>query len=274
MKLTRITKENLEYFRMFLPPGQATSEQEALGLITEEGVPCAAALISGADQDVALDWLYVHPDNRRQGAGSELLEKIEDLLRSETDALSVAYPDEIKGLDEFFTANGYLVTNGDAVYSLSLMELQETTESKALKKMADKEEVSMLSSLNPDEKAAFLDYLVENFGPEAHYFRCEPKLSLAAMDQNRQILAALLIATDDVTKTLFLSALASKGRDGAKAVLGRALRILETGGDYGEYSIQFVSGNPSIDSLMETISTRMKEVAVDHIRYGVKSLEE
>ncbi|MBQ6441604.1 MAG: GNAT family N-acetyltransferase [Lachnospiraceae bacterium] len=276
MKLTRITKENLEYFRMFLPPGHATQDQEALGLLTDDDIPCAAALISGTNGDAALDWIFVHPNNRRQGAGSILLEQIENLLRKETDSFSVAYPGESAGLDDFFAANGYLLTDGDAVYTLSLSELQKGAEARLLRKMSEKESVSALSALDASEKMSFLDLLVEEYGPDAHYFRCEPRISVAKLDQKRRVSSALLIAQDDVSKTLFLSAMVSKDKTSTMAVLGKALRITEDDPAFADYRIQFVSGNGSIDNLIHAMSVHMdrKDIEIDYIRYGVKSLEE
>lgn len=48
MQLTRVAKVNFAYFRAYLPPGRITSEQEALGLISEDGYPCAAAQRTGS----------------------------------------------------------------------------------------------------------------------------------------------------------------------------------------------------------------------------------
>lgn len=48
MQLTRVTKVNFAYFRAYLPPGRITSEQEALGLISEDGSPCVAAQRTGS----------------------------------------------------------------------------------------------------------------------------------------------------------------------------------------------------------------------------------
>ena len=60
------------------------------------------------------------------------------------------------------------------------------------------------------------------------------------------------------------------------AVLGKALRITEEDAAYADYRIQFVSGNESIDNLIHTMCNHMnrKDIEVDHIRYGVKSLED
>lgn len=270
MQLTRITKENLAYFRLYLPPGRITAEQEAIGLVKEDGFPCAAALISGMYGEAALDWIFVHPKYRRQGAGSEFLEKIQEILEGETETLTVSYPAKAEGMDDFFCKNGFLLTKGDAVYTVPLAAFRKEPEAAALKKMAEKENACAVSSLNQKEKTAFLIFLNDRFGGRADLFQCDPALSFGAFDSEGRVMAAVLIKKMPETKTLFISALAGRGKSASWIVLGKALRSVERKKVFADYQLRFVSGSKGIDRIGERISERIKETDVRQIRYAVK----
>ena len=272
MELTRITKENLEYFRLYLPPGHATPEQEALGLIADDGVPCAAALISGAEGQAAIDWLYVHPEYRRKGAGSTLLEKTENLLAVETDSLSISYPAEIPGMDELLDANGYLITEGDPIYAISLAELKDSPEVKTLKKMGEKGEACPISSLGEEEKESLLDFLEDELGPEANFLKCDAKLSMTLLDEKRRVISCILIQRMEDQETLFVSLLASRGSGQATAVLGKALQLVDSDPALQDYTIRFISNNEHIDRFVENLTADLPPADISYIRYAVKAL--
>ncbi len=272
MQVTRITNDNLEYFRVYLPPGRITPRQEALGLITEDGYPCAAALLSGENGDAALDWFFVHPEYRRKGVGSEFLTKIESLLEGETDVFTVSYPVVTEGMDDFLYQNRYLLTEGDSVYTVPLASIRKEPEAKRIKNMAEKQEVRTLTSLNEEERAAFFAFLDERFGGQAAFFRCDPKLSFAAYDMIGRVSGAVLITRQPELKTLFISALAGRGKAGAWGVLGKALQTVEKDSQYDDYRLQFISANERIDHLSQRIKDRIGETEVSQMRYAVKVL--
>ena len=271
MELTRITKDNLEFFRPFFPQGQATPDQAGVGLIDDKGMPCAAAVLSGMDGEAALDWIYVHPDHRRRGVGSELLQKIEELLKKETDAFSASYPANLAGMDDFLMANGFFLTEGNIVCTVPLAELQALPEVKKLKKMAEKDDIRTLASLNKTERTAFLGFLGAQFEQEGPVFRCDPELSFAAFDGGH-VSGALLIERQDEVQILYVSALAGKGRTGAISVLGHALTKLEQEPELKDYLIQFLSENKKIDNLIDTIGDLVESMDVGYIRYAIKAI--
>lgn len=273
MELTRITKDNLEHFRIYLPPGHITPEQEAVGLVSDDGYACAAALISGEDTQAAIDWLYVDKEYRRIGAGTAFLEQMEELLKGEADSFCVSYPSDIEGMDEFFAVNGYLITDGDPIYSISLAELKDSHEARTLKKMAEKEDVRTLDSLNQEEREALFDFLEGEYGPEAELLRADFKLSLVTLDPKHRVNSCLLIENIGDDKTLFVTLLASKGGPKATAVIGKALTVIGDNKDFDDYMLQFVSVNENIDRLAESLGANLKDTEVDHLRFAIKSLE-
>ncbi len=270
MQLTRVTKKNLEYFRAYLPLGHITTQQEALGFMTEDGYPCALALISGAGGKAGLDWIFVHPEYRRKGLGSAFLKEMENLLTGVTDVLSASYPAEVVGMDDFLVQNGYLLTEGDIVYTVPLASLCKEPEAKQVKRMAQTQEVSTLVSLNTEERLAVFTFLEDQIGEQAILFRCKPELSFAAFDAMRHVSGAILILPEPDTKTLFISALVGKGGSGAWAVLGKALESVEREKEYQDYRIQYISTNEGIDRLSERIRSRVQGTQISQIRYALK----
>lgn len=272
MRLTRITEENQDYFHLFLPPGPITPEQEGLGILTDDGDPRGVALLSGTDGDAALDWFFVHPGYRRQGIGSEFLEKIEDVLRDGMTSCSVSYPAETEGVDEFLIGNGYFVTEGDCLYSVPLASIRKQPEAVRLRKSAANEDVRTLSSLNQKEREAFFAFLDNEFGGQAKSFRCDPELSFAAFDENRLVSAAVVMIQEPESKDLFITALASKDPTGSWIVLGEALSILEQEPEFRNSQIRFIAGSIEMDSIAQKIKERIQETLVQQIRFAVKAL--
>ena len=95
MRLKLITKDNISDFEDTLP--DAFSERkEILGVAcieeTEEEdlVLGASVVFPNEEEDVLeLHWMYVHPEYRRRGAGSRMLQGIRDMAK----AAGVNYPD-------------------------------------------------------------------------------------------------------------------------------------------------------------------------------------
>lgn len=272
MQLTRVTKENLEYFRAYLPIENVTPKQEALVFITEDGFSCAAALVSGADREAALDWIFVHPEYRRKGIGSTFLKKMENLLKEETSVFSASYPAGAEGMDDFLVQNGYLLTEGGNVYTVPLASLRKDPEAQKFKNMAGKLEVYTLASLNKEERLAVSAFLEEQFGEQAALFRYHPNLSFAAFDVMRCVNAVILIVPEQDRKSLFISALTGKGNSGTWAALGKALQNAEQEKEYEDYRIRYISTDEGIDRLSERIRNRVQDMEVSQIRYAVKIL--
>lgn len=272
MKLTRVSKENLEYFRAYLPIENITSAQEALLFLSEDGHSCAAALVSGTDGETALDWFFVHPRYRRKGIGSTFLKSMENLLKEETDFFSISYPAGVEGMDAFLVRNGYFLTAGDNVYTIPLASLRKDPDAQKFKYMAGKLEVCTLASLNTEERAEVFAFLEEQFGEQARFFRCNPDLSLAAFDIMRCVCAVILIMPEPETKTLFISALTGKEQSATWAVLGNALQIVEKEKKYEDYLVRYISADEGVERLSERFRNRVRETEVSQMRYAVKVL--
>ena len=83
--LTKIAKENEEYFEDLLPEGGLRPGDHALGVFSEEEDPVAASVFRKEGNEVSLEWLFVDPDYRRQGIGLHLVGTAEELLSEKAD---------------------------------------------------------------------------------------------------------------------------------------------------------------------------------------------
>ena len=101
MQLTRITDENLEYFRPLLPEEGIDPWAEGLGVIGDDDRPCAAALARLEQDEIAVEWLFVHPEYRNRGIGSHLLRAMEVYGSQKAQAIRVSFPDAAEDLETF-----------------------------------------------------------------------------------------------------------------------------------------------------------------------------
>jgi GNAT superfamily N-acetyltransferase len=134
MKLTRISEVNREYY-IGLVPDDILNDEELiiLGMISDEGEPCAALAVRINGAMAYIEWLYTHPPLREQGAASEMLDVCISLLEgTNLTGVETDYPAEEYELDDFLTEYGFLtgaeqdmyrVPISDIIYSAQMDEL-------------------------------------------------------------------------------------------------------------------------------------------------------
>ena len=195
MEFTRITEKNLEYFRPYIFGSMPDETQEAFGLIDEDGAPAAAAVLSGEDGEVSLDWIFVHPSLRRKGVASLLLRYLIMLLRDEADTISCSFLPEAEDFEAWLHANGFLVTDGEPLYRFPIPELLKNPEFVKISGIKIQPDIRNLSTLLSADRHALESFLeAQTVTPEI-LLRVDPVLSFVGFDKDRRVSACLLLET-------------------------------------------------------------------------------
>ncbi|MBO4900358.1 MAG: hypothetical protein J5509_08695 [Lachnospiraceae bacterium] len=125
MELTRIEKENEEYFS-HLCPDELMNDEDLMtfGVIDDEGYASCACAVGVSENMGSLKWIYTVPDLREKGSASFLLKEIEELGQElELDGLQVQFRASAEDLDDFLADSGYLVGIDSQVYSVPISDL-------------------------------------------------------------------------------------------------------------------------------------------------------
>lgn len=192
MEFTRITGENENWFSSLLPERVRDEDQEAFGLIGEDGAPVASAILSGKGGNAALTWILVHPEARRKGYGSLLLKALKNLVREETDHLCMHLPEGAEDLERWLSANDFLVTEGDPIYRFTLDSVLNSSWFAKCNEQESTGAVRPVSELNRTEAQALFDLLEAESGAEGLLLECDPAISFAAFDEKGRPVSCLL----------------------------------------------------------------------------------
>lgn len=193
--LTTIGKKNEAYFKGILPIQPIGDSVLRIGLI-EEGRPIGAMELNKADGLCDINSIYIIPDMRRKGYGSELLNAAIRLsAENEMYGLWADYQTD-EGLSAFFQKNGFQVLDGMMMYDFPLDAffdaplIKKYTNNKVLGK------ASSLEYLTSVQKKELRDFLARGgYDPFAtQSLLCDEALSHISFDKNDRISGVLCIS--------------------------------------------------------------------------------
>ena len=268
MKLTRIEKENEDNFKPLLPEGGIIKDQAGVGALGDDGVPVAAALLSGGEGMVSLDWLFVHPDYRKQGIGREFLFSIQNLFQKEAAFLSVTYVDAIPELESFFENAGFLMTSGDVCYTLPVQTIQKELEKKKVRERSARAEIFSFSELANVRKDAVADFLKKETGTRGFMYSFDPARSFCSFDKEGK--AAACLFTEPAEKgVIFVSMLLSTGPIMMGICLfDRLIAALEEAGET-DGVLQFLAAGESVERYMGPMLQSFDDISRTELRRAV-----
>lgn len=123
MSVTRISKNNIEFFKDFLMESYELHSNNILKLgAIEDGTACGAACFEVNKTVAELVSIFVAPAYRKRGIASEMLSTFSNLCAgTKTQALTVSFVDEENsGLHEFFKKSGFEIFEGSESYITTL----------------------------------------------------------------------------------------------------------------------------------------------------------
>lgn len=168
MEYALLDRKKADVYREYLTPEayERRFDQNVFfyGASTEEEIVGVAAFEAGVESELIS--VAVSPDWQRQDIGSELVDRVRDLLKENGSVSLEAYlsgtEEEMEGLDRFLWRCGFTRTEEAPVGSFTL---QDAIESEVLKKASDKklsEEVKKLSDIPSFLAKEFGSYLAMN----------------------------------------------------------------------------------------------------------------
>lgn len=200
MKATFINIDNAVFFLSILPEELIFSSTILIGAIDKEGTACG---VLGAKEQkygkmdkkmINLQFIYVHPDYRRQGAATAMLNLLEQYGRSrECAGIHAKYlvTDDMMSLWSYLESNGFETDEegfSDMLFRIPYALLEKLIPSRKIK---IPEKIVRLKDINRDQKNNFLQYSKhKQLLPIGAY---NDTLSSFAFDASEKIKAGVLI---------------------------------------------------------------------------------
>ena len=213
MELTRIEKENAEYFLHLCPEYlMDNGDLMRFGIIDDEGYASCACAVGVSENMLALKWLFTDPALREQGSATYLLEHIEELARElELEGVQTQFEESAEDLDDFLAGRDYLVGEDTQIYSVPIDDIaygrvmegllsNRNTSSRAYRLPEDK-----------DEKHQVITALADIYDIDPVILSdISSQYSVISMDENNKPEGAISV-TEYGDKDLFITYLLSDG---------------------------------------------------------------
>lgn len=271
MQLTRVVKKNLEFFMPLLPPGGMGEGNSGLGVIGDDGRPCAVLVAALSEEEIAVKWIYVHPDYRRKGIGCHLLRAAELYGRKKASAIRVSYPEGQEGCDRFFREEGYYVCRGDEILCVTLDEEAKNEEFRKLVEAKPKKEVVSLEKLPRKDRPIFAEFLRYHMGSREYLRDCTFQYSYCTRNEDGSFESCLLVK--DMGEGSFQPVLLFNdgGAENPVELLRRFFRDLERE-EHPFVFLQFVTPNASVIRFVERMAKNPEIIEHFQVRCAVKAL--
>ncbi|MBQ6132792.1 MAG: GNAT family N-acetyltransferase [Lachnospiraceae bacterium] len=274
MEITRITKENIEYFLPLLPEGMDFSRYSLLGLIGDDDEAVAAMALSGTSAMVEIEWLYVDHEKRRRGVASLFLQLLAEAFQDEVEAICVSYPPDLDGADEFFYSNGFFQTEGDAVWLITVKDALELPEIKKIKKLKERQDIKAytLDKLSGGLGRLFKQFVREETGDTLLLDSCDPAVSIGIIDTEKMEFNSCILVDRLAESRYQISLLLNRGNGILVAYLIYAFLELCEKKDLSDITLQFAAVNEHVERFAQTLLGDNEDFLKGRLTYSVRSL--
>lgn len=270
--LTRITKNNLTWFLPLLPEEGIGRGESACGVIGDDGAACAAIVLRREEEAVIVEWLFVHPDYRRQGIGIHLLGAMGDLFTGKASSIRLSWYDEIEGLSDLLLKCGFFPGEGDPAWLLYLDGLKDSSEVRRIRGMMINDMTTPVGELSLEERKKFADFLKEETGTDRFLNPCSREFSFVLRENGVDFSGCLL--TEEVEPDVFSVSLFYSQSQSPHSVslLKSFAEKCEAEGRSGVV-LSLVAANPHVRSLVENIAKDSEDSVVkSQLKYAVKMI--
>ena len=201
MQITRIEKENAEYFMQLCP--QEIMEDERLlklGVVDDKdgNEPVSVCAVDVADSRACIKWLYTAPEKRELGAASLLLEKLESLSADiSISGIEISFDSDDEELEDILEDQDFLTCTDNGYYRVSVEDLiyggplEEMMESRK-----GAQEAYSLSDLRDYENIIEKLSLKHNITP-AVFKGISPVFSVVTLDKDKNATSGIFVSEKD-----------------------------------------------------------------------------
>ena len=125
MEVTRITKENADFFSHLCPVDLLQDERMLkLGALSDEDSPMSVCVIDIRDGKAWIRWIYTDPEQRGRGGAAFLLEELLHILQEvDVEGILVDFHENDEGLADFLMDHDFLVGDEQVLFRIPLMDL-------------------------------------------------------------------------------------------------------------------------------------------------------
>ncbi len=272
MELTRITEENIEYFIPLLPEMKQQKDQIAIGLIGADESPVASMILRVSGGMVSIDWIYVLPDERRKGNGSIFLEMVETLLAEDSDAFSISYSDGFEGLEEFLAANGFVLTEGNPVWILPVVNAIRLPEIRKMQRVKLQGDAIPVAELLSGRRKALVNFVKREASAAELLETCVPEMSYVSLNPEGEIVGCLF--TERHLHDFYLvSLLLNTGMQTNAIILVNKLLVHCIENNMDSVVLEFVSANESVDRFIHNMIGTGVGITNTRMKYAVLSIK-
>ncbi len=274
MYLTKITQNNLKNFEHLIIRDKLKElKLPGAGCINDFGDETGAMFVDTDGEGLIIRYLFVDPMFRNEGAGSLLLKGALDMAKAAglkfTDAF---FYDRDPGLEEFFLKNGYLVSRGFPVYTLSLTDVVDSPEFKGIS--VENNCFIRISELDGTLRKK-TDELIRNAGYSFFDNGFDENLSYVYMDRSGRIDSCVIAAVNDEEHTLMIELLINAEPDKSVIVAGLFKTLLESAEEYFSdgVTIEFVCSGKKVFSAAKKFALESEDLKLKgYVLHAVKAV--
>lgn len=125
MQLTRIEKENMEYFSHLCPEGIMMNDRcVKLGVIDDEGYAISMCAVSVHDPMAVMEWIMTAPEAREHGAATYLVRQVHDIIEDMgLEGIETGFSSSCPELSDFLAGQGFAVADDRETYAVPVSDL-------------------------------------------------------------------------------------------------------------------------------------------------------
>lgn len=273
MQLTRIEKENREYFTHICPDKILDDENLVkFGVISDEGDAVTACATAIHENMAVIFWLMTDEGFREQGFASFLLEQVEELIKDMgLTGMEIRLRNSDEDLDVFLADHDFLVGEDSRLYSVPIEDIVYGRE---MDMILDTAEDDHKTQRFPDDAAAkqkLIERICHDNGLDPVIFDGISSVYSVYYSEDGKKIKGALCVSEYGDEDLYVNYLISKGSVDCIRGLIRAMYIALTMTDKTSGKLWFTDRNESAISLIERLTeTDREEYMVPGHSYAVK----
>ena len=269
MQLTGIGEQNIDYFKRLLPQNYDINDimVGAMGY----GRAVGAASFSLVGSAIYMDHIFVDPDYRRKGVGSELIKSFaSEMKKIVVGAIHTDYFEGTEGIKPFLSSLGFVSQEDGEVWSVPIESFFDSPVMKRYVKKREDNRLVCLGEMTKTQMADVKECLSKLIKDPEEFFGSgmDDRLSMAAFDNDTNAMDACIFCTrrEELITISFLSSLKNDPVDLMEIVGGLRDAACEQGIKTGK--LRFVSMDDRIADFAKKLAGSPEDLKHEGAMYS------